>query len=152
MENALVVVEDTIDSKELVREAASFAAAEEATLYLFVMVSKDELERTVSTLERIGEVENTSYSADTALGGATAFLEGVANEALADIDVEYERVCSVVDDSDRSTAAIQAANENDCDHVFTTGSKRSPTGKALFGDFVQSLILSFDGRVTVDLQ
>lgn len=151
MENALVVVEDTPESKALVREAASLAMAEGCVLNLFVMVSKDELDRTVSTLEQIGKVENTTYGADTALEAANAFLKQVADEVLDDVDVEYERICSVVDGKVRAEVTVQAATENECDHIFTTGQKRSPTGKVLFGDYVQSLLITFDGRVTVDL-
>jgi hypothetical protein len=33
--------------------------------------------------------------------------------------------------------------------VFLAGRKRSPTGKALFGDQTQAVILDFDGAVTV---
>jgi len=32
--------------------------------------------------------------------------------------------------------------------VFLTGKKRSPTGKAVFGDRSQAIILNFDGPVT----
>jgi nucleotide-binding universal stress UspA family protein len=44
---------------------------------------------------------------------------------------------------------LQVARRKDCDHVFLSGGKRSPAGKALFGDFAQSVLLGFDGYVTV---
>ncbi|WP_267643154.1 universal stress protein [Haloarchaeobius amylolyticus] len=152
MEHALVVLEDTPASKALVREAGSYATAEDATLSILVLVTEDEVERSVSTLETIGQVENTSYGTETALKGALAFVDEVAAEAFDGLDVEYERLCEVVETSDRAEVTLDVAREHGCDHIFTTGRKRSPTGKALFGDFVQSLVLSFDGRVTVDLQ
>jgi len=33
--------------------------------------------------------------------------------------------------------------------VFVRGRRRSPTGKAVFGDTAQAVILNFDGFVTV---
>jgi nucleotide-binding universal stress UspA family protein len=44
---------------------------------------------------------------------------------------------------------VRLADENDCEHIFVTGKTRSPSGKALFGDVAQSLILDFDGAITV---
>ncbi|ELZ06028.1 universal stress protein [Natrialba asiatica] len=45
-------------------------------------------------------------------------------------------------------ALVVVAAEYDCKHVFIAGDKRSPTGKALFGDEAQSVLLHFDGPVT----
>lgn len=44
---------------------------------------------------------------------------------------------------------LRFADEQNCEQIFVTGKKRSPSGKALFGDVAQSLILDFDGPVTV---
>lgn len=150
MENALVVVEDSTASKELVAEAGRFATAQDATVYLLVMVSEDELARTISTLDRIGSVENTTYNDETAIRQAESFVEDIAADAL-DQTISYEPVIHIVDDGDQVETTLEAARAHDCDHIFTAGRKRSPTGKALFGDFTQSLLLDFDGKVTVDL-
>lgn len=151
MENGLVIVEDSAASKALLEEAGAYAASQDATVVLFAMLSTEELERTVSTLDQIGDIENTTYSAETAMEQARSFLEDTAKEVLDDT-VEYETVCTVLEDDDRVAATLSAADDADCDHVFTAGKKRSPTGKALFGDFTQSLLLQFDGCVTVDLR
>lgn len=44
---------------------------------------------------------------------------------------------------------LQFADERNCEQIFVTGKKRSPSGKVLFGDVAQSLVLNFDGPVTV---
>lgn len=44
---------------------------------------------------------------------------------------------------------MRLATEHECDHIFVSGKQRSPTGKAVFGDVAQSIILQFDGPVTV---
>ncbi|MFC6907201.1 universal stress protein [Halalkalicoccus tibetensis] len=46
---------------------------------------------------------------------------------------------------------LTEANKRNCDHIFVTGEKRSPTGKAVFGDTAQSIILNFEGPVTVQV-
>lgn len=150
MDGALVIVEDDPTTIDLLAEAGRYAASQDAPLYLFAMVSTEELERTVSTLDQIGEIENTTYSDDVALEQARSFLEDTADDALEE-GTSYETICRVVDDDDRVQTTLETAREHGCDHIFTTGKKRSPTGKALFGDFTQALLLDFDGRVTVDL-
>ncbi|ELY63181.1 UspA domain-containing protein [Natrinema versiforme JCM 10478] len=44
---------------------------------------------------------------------------------------------------------IRVAEEENCEHIFISGKERSPAGKAVFGDVAQSVILQFDGPVTV---
>lgn len=44
---------------------------------------------------------------------------------------------------------MRLAAEHGCNHIFVSGKQRSPTGKAVFGDVAQSIILQFDGPVTV---
>ncbi|MFC6724399.1 universal stress protein, partial [Halobium palmae] len=68
--------------------------------------------------------------------------------ADADLDVSYDVVAAVGDESDR---IFEVAAERDCDHLFLSGRRRSPTGKALFGDRTQRALLNFDGPVTVIL-
>ena len=70
----------------------------------------------------------------------------LAESELDDLDVTYRTiglVGTVPDD------IIATAEELACDHVFVVGGHRSPIGKAVFGDEAQSLILNFDGPITV---
>ena len=85
-------------------------------------------------------------TAGQALEGARQFAADLGHEVLDGVDVGYQATGRVGDERDE---ILNAANEFDCDHVFLAGRKRSPTGKALFGDRTQSVILDFDGAVTV---
>lgn len=145
MKRALAVVEASESAKELVREAGELAAGVGAELVLLHVTTNEEYEDTRTSLEGIPNLE-TSYTAGQALEGARQFAQDIGREVLDGIDVEYEAVGRIGDERDQ---ILDAATELDCDHVFLAGRKRSPTGKALFGDRTQSVILDFDGAVTV---
>lgn len=44
---------------------------------------------------------------------------------------------------------LELANEYGCTQIFLSGRKRSPVGKAFFGDIAQQILLEFDGPVTI---
>lgn len=46
-------------------------------------------------------------------------------------------------------AVYETADEYDCDHLLVESSKRSPAGKAIFGDLKQNLIMNFKGATTI---
>ena len=145
MERALAVVDAEESTKALVREAGELAAAVGAELVLLHVTSSDEYESKRKTMEDIPDVR-ARYSAKQALDGAEQFADDIGREVLEGIDVSYQSVGAV---GDEQTRILEIADEYDCDHLFIAGEKRSPTGKALFGDLTQSIILNFDGPVTV---
>ncbi|WP_049972313.1 universal stress protein [Haladaptatus cibarius] len=145
MNKALAVVEASESAKELVTEAGELAEGVGANLVLLHVTSDEEYEKTRKSLESIPKLE-TSYTAGQALEGARQFAEDIGREVLEGIEVEYESTGRVGDERDE---ILSAAEEFGCDHVFLAGRKRSPTGKAIFGDRTQSVILDFDGAVTV---
>ncbi|RBI62223.1 universal stress protein [halophilic archaeon] len=145
MERALAVVEASESAKRLVHEAGELAAGVGADLVLLHVTTDDEYESTRRSLERIPDVES-SYTAGQALEGARQFAADIGRETLEDVGAEWEAVGRVGDERDEILAA---ADEYGCDHVFLAGDKRTPAGKALFGDTTQSVILDFDGTVTV---
>jgi nucleotide-binding universal stress UspA family protein len=145
MDRALAVVEADETTKDLVREAGELAAGVDAELVLLHVTDEDEYEKRRGDLERIPEID-TQYSLGQAEQGARQFAEDIGREVLADVDVDYEAVGRIGDEDEE---VLGAAAAEGCDHVFITGQKRSPTGKAVFGDVTQSVILDFEGAVTV---
>jgi len=145
MERALAVVEGDDAAKDIVRKAGELAAATGADLVLVHVTDEEEYDRQREQLESIPTRE-TQYSVGQALEGARKFAEDIGAEVLADLDVEYEVVGRLGDKADK---VLSTAEEYDADHVFISGRKRSPTGKAVFGDVTQEVILEFDGAVTV---
>jgi nucleotide-binding universal stress UspA family protein len=145
MERALAVVDAEESTKALVREAGELAAAIDAELVLLHVTTNEEYEEMRQTMETIPN-SPVGYSAEKARVGAEEFAADIGREVLEGIDVDYEAVGAL---GDEQTEILDTAEAHDCDHLFIAGEKRSPTGKALFGDLTQSIILNFGGPVTV---
>ncbi|RDI69763.1 universal stress protein [Halopelagius longus] len=148
MKDALVVLDDRYDCAELLREAAAYAGGANAELVLYSPLTESEYESARDALDKIGEVENTAYTDDNAVGVARQFADELAAEALDGFDVEWSVVADVTEEVE-ADRVIEVAEERDCDHVFVLGNRRTPTGKAVFGDTTQRLVLNFPGYVTV---
>lgn len=145
MQHALAVVAPDDVTKDLVREAGELAAGVDARLTLLCVTSEEEYAEQREALMAVPEADVT-YSVEQALDGARDFARDVGREVLSDVDVDYESAGAV---GNRGDTIIERAEAEGCDHVFLTGQRRSPTGKALFGDATQRVILDFDGPVTV---
>lgn len=145
MERALAVVDASETAKDLVREAGELAGGVDATLVLVHVTDEEEYNEKRDAMAKIPE-GSVSYSRDQAEQGASQFARDVANDVLADVDVDFEPVGRV---GDRVETVLNTAEDLDCDHIFLAGRKRSPTGKAVFGDTTQRIILDFEGAVTV---
>jgi len=149
MQRALVVVGDTDTHEELLREAGELAAGDGSELLLLSMLTETEFEESYEEMEEVARTEGTPYSDQAILESARERARGVAEDALAGVDVAYETVAVVVEGGIRADEIIETAEREGCDHVFLVGQKRSPTGKAIFGDMAQAVILNFDGPVTI---
>lgn len=145
MKRALAVVEGTEETKKLVREAGELAAGVEAELILLHVTTEEEFSDRADALASIPNY-NAEYSVGQARDGASQFADDIGREVFEGLSVEYEAVGAL---GDKQQQILEIADQYDCDHLFISGRKRSPTGKAIFGDLTQSVILGFDGAVTV---
>lgn len=145
MERALVVVDPSDATKELLAEAGSLAEGVGAEIVLVHVTTEDEYADRVDALASVPDVD-VSYDVGRAREGARQFADDLGNEILDDLDVTYRSVGRLGDAVDE---VLATAEKYDCDHLFVSGRRRSPTGKAIFGDRAQALILNFDGPVTV---
>ncbi|WP_135303806.1 universal stress protein [Haloarcula amylovorans] len=145
MDRALAVVEPTEIAKDLVHEAGTLAEGVDAEAVLLHVTTEEAYSARRGAMESIPNA-STKYTPGEAEKGATEFAEDVGREVLAEFDIEHEATGAVGDEADE---ILQTAEEYDCDHVFLPGRQRSPTGKALFGDAAQRVVLDFDGPVTV---
>jgi nucleotide-binding universal stress UspA family protein len=145
MDRALAVVDASEVAKDLVREAGELAAGVDAELVLVHVTTDDEYEDKLTTMESIPEA-SVSYTLEDAQEAGRQFARDVAEEVLEDVDVDHRVIGAV---GERAERILTVADGEDCDHVFVAGRRRSPTGKAVFGDATQRVILDFDGAVTV---
>ncbi|MCO8246641.1 MULTISPECIES: universal stress protein [unclassified Haladaptatus] len=145
MERALVVVEPTETAKELAYEAGTIAEGVGADMILTHITTEQEYGARRDAMESLMS-SSASYTVGEAEEGATQFARDIGDEVLSELDVEYEVTGFL---GNKAEKILDAADEYDCDHVFLTGRQRSPTGKALFGDATQGVILDFEGPVTV---
>lgn len=149
MSSALIVIEDVDRDRELLERARAFAVGEGTDLVVLSLATPSEYESVSETLDAIGDVEHTSYNEDDVLEGISGEIDDLAADVLGE-QVDYELVTEIVED-DQAEAIIEVAERTGCDHVFVSGRRRSPTGKAVFGDRTQQILLNFDGYVTVSM-
>lgn len=150
MERALVVLDSTEASRRLLREAGELAAGVDASLVLLSLESAEELGEDLEALSAISSMEGTGIGEESIIHSIENYAEETGDDVLADIDVEYTGAAGVYDDQ-KARTILEAADSYGCDHVFITGRKRSRTGKFVFGDTAQSVLLNFEGNVTVSL-
>lgn len=147
MERPLVVTDPSDRAPELIREAGELAEAEGVPLRVLTVVSEEEFQNDSEVIGSIADVEGENYSMT-----ATEYAESVANSAisdlLSDLSIETEAVGrTVTDDDDRANTILSVADDKSCDYIFLIGQRRRPTGKAVFGDTAQRVILNFDQYV-----
>ena len=143
MDRAIAVVEASDSAKTLVEEAGELAAGVGAELLLVHVTTDSEYAERRESMMSVPSLD-VNYTVDDALDGAEKFANDVGRDVLD--DVEYEPVGRLGEKGDE---VLALAEERDADHIFLAGRKRSPAGKAIFGDVTQRIILEFDGAVTV---
>lgn len=147
MDRPLVVTDQRATVVDLIQEAGGLAAAVDAPLLVLTVVTESEYENDAEVLGEIERVERSNYNLEPE-AYAAKIAETAIEDLLSDRDLEAEAIGRYVDASgDRANAILEVAAANDCDYIFLLGSRRSPTGKAIFGDTTQSVILNFDGYV-----
>lgn len=146
MKRILAVITPTEAAVELLEEAGTIAAAMDVELVVLALALEGSDHSSRDAMRDWKTFEDTgSDEADT----AHQFAKHFGAQVLDQVNVDYLPVGDDVDDTRPSGKIIDVAENHGCDHIFVTNRSRSPAGKALFGDTTQSVILNFDGFVTV---
>lgn len=145
MRQALIVVEPTTAGEDLLQRAGELCNGIYDKIILLRVIDRndytDSLQRKVRSS---GDINNI----DDIIEEARQTTVKAAEEAFINIDVPYEIITKV---GDVPEDIITEAEKRDSDHIFLVGKRRSPTGKAVFGDIAQTVILNFDGFVTLTI-
>ncbi|QGN08088.1 universal stress protein [Halorhabdus sp. CBA1104] len=151
MEQGLFVVIERSDAEqELLAEAAAFSECEDSPLVVLRLLTSEDVEAVEST-ELTSDIDRAQFEdpVDHQFEEeTTAFVE----DSLDGAEPTHEVDIRIGSEGDRARAILDAAADHDCDHVFLVGKRRSPTGKALFGDLTQEIILDFDGSITLSME
>jgi len=149
MRRGLVSLRESETHRDLLAEAAAWAAGADGELVVLWHLDEADYDADVDTLESVGRVEHVDYDHTAVIEGAAADARAFAEPVLSETGVDPEVLVAVDSEATRAEHVLEAADERECDHVFIVGSSRSPTGKAVFGDFAQRVILNFDGYTTL---
>ena len=155
MDHGLVVLETDENGRELLTEAGEFAAGTGAELDVLLLISSEEHAEKQEALDAAGREEHTSFDAGAVLDRVKQDAADVAEEVFeaADVDADWSAIgARVGDDESEADRILAVAERTDADHLFVPGRRRSPTGKVVFGDRTQSILLNFDGPVTTQLE
>jgi nucleotide-binding universal stress UspA family protein len=145
MERPLVVVSSDDRSKDMLREAGELAAGVGAELIVLHVTTEEEFQENQDNLAKTS-AGTSMYNVETAQEGARQYAANLGREVLDGLNIEFIPIGVI---GERRDEILTTARKQDCDYVFISGKKRSPTGKALFGDETQSIILNFEGSVVV---
>ena len=150
MERGLVVIGGTESSNRLLREAAEHASGAGADLVVLSLYTEEGYEHDVEVLNRIAEVERASLPDAGGDEFAKDVGERIVRDALADYEVAYQVVGSLV--SRRiGRRIIDAATNHDCDHIFLLSKPRSRFSGAV-GKAIETVLERWDDPVTIARQ
>lgn len=147
MDRPLVVTDPSDRAPELIQEAGALAEAAGVPLMVLTVVSQEEFEGDAEVMRSIADAEGTEYQRRPA-EYAEDVAESAVSDLLSDFDIDTETIGRKVStDDERSDVILEVARENACDYILLVGRRRRPSGKVIFGDTAQDVILNFDDYV-----
>jgi nucleotide-binding universal stress UspA family protein len=149
MECGLILIDQDRQARKLLKEAVSLAENDGVEIIMLSLVDPSTHQDDAETIKQISDIEGAHYDDQAVIEAEERALAEHVEPVMASTDVQYECIVRVVGDNKRAPAVQVVSDEYNCDHLFATGRRRSPTGKAVFGDLTQQVLLNYDGFVTV---
>lgn len=142
MSSILIVLTHDEPDEKLFHTANQYVTGTDTEIIICRFIDRNDYQEEVQQKNNPGEqIDSIDMKEEEAKEEAIEVAESFFSDETS--YAVYGLVGAIPDD------ILQFADEQDCEHIFVTGRKRSPTGKAVFGDVAQSLILNFEGPVTV---
>ncbi|WP_433627350.1 universal stress protein [Halomicrococcus sp. NG-SE-24] len=149
MDKILAIVGPSETDFELLEEAGAIAATADVEVVVLSLVIDGSDYASVDRMQSWADRDASSGPGETPADVAAHFAASAGADVLDSLQVTYTSVGDSVEDTRPSAKVIDVAENHGCDHVYVANRSRSPAGKALFGEMAQSIILGFDGFVTV---
>lgn len=143
----LAAIGETERSERTVTLAHDLATAYGDTLVVLHVVPEEDYDEHKELVEGIPDF--TEFSLSQEEESAKRFVRRFVDETVADVDVEMVDPRGRVGDTPTEILA-EAANVEPR-YLVIGGRRRSPTGKALFGDTTQKILLNADCPVVTQM-
>ncbi|MGB9951059.1 universal stress protein (plasmid) [Haloarcula marismortui] len=143
VDNVLLAVgkNDRDHVERLLDAVIAVAKPADATVYLLHAFTNDEYEQLMDDLD----LDPTSGALQPDELASRHDSVKTPAEKLSELGIDYE-IRGVVGNPD--TEVVRIADELDIDQLFIGGAGRTPTGKAVFGDHAQQILLNANCPVT----
>lgn len=148
MKRVLGVVRDSNNeesTEKMLREAGELVSGVDGELVILKVADIGEYEEKREAIESSSGAQ-AFYSIEQEEEAIRKQIKKLAEKVFDGIDINYKVDVRV---GKERREIFEAVDEHDSDHVFMVGKNKSPAGKALFGDLAQTVVLNFDGPVTV---
>lgn len=136
------------DESDLVRVAYDLAKAFDEPLYVVHVFPKQGFERHQEIMEQYSDLKGIDISQETE--SARTFAELVIETTLDEIDGDLVTAVGRVGRPTREV--LLAADEFDARFLVIGGRRRSPVGKAIFGDRTQRILLESEVPVVTVME
>jgi len=143
----LAAIDENERSKKVVELAYDLATAYDDTLIALHVIPEEEYEKHRETMQEIAEFAD--FNLEQEQESAERFAEKFVRETIDDIDRNQLEARGRV--GDVGEAILAEAEQVDPRYLVISGRRRSPTGKAIFGNTAQKILLNAECPVVSKL-
>lgn len=136
----LAAIDESERSRIVIKIALDLAEAYDDTLVALHVIPEEEFDTHIKSMQSLPEFQD--YSFTQAEDSAAEFARKFTRETVDDIDLQQMETRGRV--GDIRTEILSEANSLDPRFLVIGGRRRSPAGKAIFGNTAQKILLNAD--------